>query len=88
MSSTVPDDQERYRRARRRVREIRAFYIHLAVFVAVNLLRLWRLLGILAAARLGHRSPGAQPCDLSLDAVRWQGVGGTQDPGIHGQGST
>jgi len=38
MSSTVPDDQERYRRARRRVREIRAFYIHLAVFVAVNLL--------------------------------------------------
>ena len=38
MSSTVPDDQERYKRARRRVREIRAFYIHLAVFVAVNLL--------------------------------------------------
>jgi hypothetical protein len=38
MASTVPDDQDRYRRARRRVREIRAFYLHLAVFVAVNIL--------------------------------------------------
>jgi len=38
MSSTEPDDQDRYRRARRRVREIRAFYIHLTVFVAVNIL--------------------------------------------------
>jgi len=38
MSSTVPDDQDRYRRARRRVREIRAFYLHLTVFVAVNIL--------------------------------------------------
>jgi hypothetical protein len=38
MSSTVPDDRGRYERARRRVREIRAFYLHLAVFVAVNTL--------------------------------------------------
>ena len=37
MSSTVPDDRDRYERARRRVREIRAFYVHLAVFVAVNI---------------------------------------------------
>jgi hypothetical protein len=37
MSSTVPDDQDRYRRARRRVR-FRAFYLHLAIFVAVNIL--------------------------------------------------
>ena len=38
MPSTVPDDQDRYRRARRRVREIRAFYLHLTIFVAVNIL--------------------------------------------------
>jgi hypothetical protein len=37
MSSTVPDDQDRYRRARRRVREIRGFYLHVAVFIAVNI---------------------------------------------------
>src|SRR5215475_3187763 len=36
MSSTVPDDRDRYERARRRVREIRAFYLHCAVFVTVN----------------------------------------------------
>jgi len=38
MSSTVPDDRDRYRRARRRVREIQAFYLHVAAFVAVNIL--------------------------------------------------
>jgi 2TM domain len=38
MSSTLSDDRDRYERARRRVREIRAFYLHVAVFVAVNLL--------------------------------------------------
>jgi len=38
MSSTLPDDQDRHRRARRRVREIRAFYLHVAVFVGVNVL--------------------------------------------------
>jgi len=39
MSSTVPDNQaDRYAQARRRVREIRAFYLHVAVFVAVNIL--------------------------------------------------
>ena len=36
--STGPYDQDRYRRARRRVREIRAFYLHLAVFIGVNVL--------------------------------------------------
>jgi len=39
MSSTVPDNQaDPYAKARRRVRGIRAFYIHAAVFVAVNIL--------------------------------------------------
>jgi hypothetical protein len=38
MPSTVSDDRERYERARRRMREIRAFYFHLAVFVAINVL--------------------------------------------------
>jgi 2TM domain-containing protein len=38
MSSLAPDDRERYERARRRVRELRAFYVHLTVFVAVNIL--------------------------------------------------
>jgi 2TM domain len=38
MSSTVPDDRNRYHRARRRARQIRAFYLHAAVFVAVNIL--------------------------------------------------
>jgi hypothetical protein len=37
MSSTPPDDRERYERARRRVHELRAFYIHLTVFVGVNI---------------------------------------------------
>jgi len=38
MSSTVSDDQaNRYAKARRRVRGIRGFYIHVAVFVAVNI---------------------------------------------------
>jgi hypothetical protein len=36
--ATVPEDQDPYRRARRRVREIRGFYVHVAVFVAVNFL--------------------------------------------------
>jgi hypothetical protein len=36
VSSTTPDDRERYERARRRVREIRAFYVHVTVFVAIN----------------------------------------------------
>jgi 2TM domain len=36
--ATVPEDQDAYRRARRRVREIRGFYLHVAVFVAVNIL--------------------------------------------------
>jgi hypothetical protein len=35
---TVPEDQDAYRRARRRVRSIRGFYVHVAVFVAVNIL--------------------------------------------------
>jgi hypothetical protein len=35
---TVPEDQDAYRRARRRVREIRGFYVHVAVFVTVNFL--------------------------------------------------
>jgi len=34
----TPDDRIRYERARRRVREIRAFYLHCAIFVAVNVL--------------------------------------------------
>jgi 2TM domain len=36
--ATVPEGQDAYRRARRRVREIRGFYVHVAVFVAVNIL--------------------------------------------------
>jgi 2TM domain len=36
--ATVPEDQDAYRRARRRVREIRGLYLHVAVFVAVNIL--------------------------------------------------
>ena len=36
--TTVPEDQDAYRRARRRVRQIRGFYAHVAVFVAVNVL--------------------------------------------------
>jgi 2TM domain len=36
--ATVPEDQDAYRRARRRVRQIRGFYVHVAVFVAVNVL--------------------------------------------------
>jgi hypothetical protein len=36
--ATVPEDQDAYRRARRRVRQIRGFYVHVAVFVAVNIL--------------------------------------------------
>jgi hypothetical protein len=31
-----PDEQERYRRARKRVGALRGFYIHLTVFVLVN----------------------------------------------------
>jgi hypothetical protein len=38
MSATAPDDRARYERARRRVQELRAFYVHLTVFVAVNIL--------------------------------------------------
>lgn len=38
MSVSRPNERERYERARRRVREIRAFYIHVAVFVPVNAL--------------------------------------------------
>jgi hypothetical protein len=38
MSTTPPDDRERYEGARRRVRELRAFYVHLSVYVAVNTL--------------------------------------------------
>ena len=38
--STVSDDQSRYQRARRRARQIRAFYLHSAIFVAVNILLL------------------------------------------------
>ena len=34
----TPDDRTRYERARRYVREIRAFYLHCAIFVAVNVL--------------------------------------------------
>jgi hypothetical protein len=31
------DDQERYERARKRVEEIKGFYVHLVVYVLVNL---------------------------------------------------
>jgi hypothetical protein len=34
----TPEERARYERARRRVREIRAFYLHAIVFVAVNVL--------------------------------------------------
>lgn len=34
----IPDEQARYEPARRRVHELRAFYLHLAVFVAINAL--------------------------------------------------
>jgi hypothetical protein len=91
MSSTLPDDRDRYERARRRVREIRAFYLHVAVFVAVNILL--HVINFVAAPKvywafwplfgLGRQSPRARARDLSLDAVRWQGVGATQDPGAH-----
>lgn len=50
MSSTVPDDRGRFERARRRVREIRAFYLHLAVFVAVN--TLLHVINLVAAPRV------------------------------------
>ena len=51
MSSTVPDDQaDRYAQARRRVREIRAFYLHVAVFVAVNYLL--HLINVVATPKL------------------------------------
>ena len=36
--ATVPEGQDAYRRARRRARQIRGFYVHVAVFVAVNIL--------------------------------------------------
>ena len=36
--ATIPEDPDAYRRARRRVRQIRGFYVHVAVFVAVNVL--------------------------------------------------
>jgi 2TM domain len=36
-SAPVPDDRNRYERARRRVRQIRAFYVHCAIFAAVNI---------------------------------------------------
>jgi len=32
------DEQERYARARRRVEEIRGFYEHLVIYIAVNLI--------------------------------------------------
>jgi hypothetical protein len=38
MAATPTDDRERYEWARRRVRELRAFYMHLTVFVGVNIL--------------------------------------------------
>jgi 2TM domain len=37
-SGPVPDDRNRYERARRRVRQIRAFYLHSAIFAVVNIL--------------------------------------------------
>ena len=37
MSSAVPDDRARYERAHRRVREIRGFSLHVAVFVLINI---------------------------------------------------
>ena len=33
---TTPEEQERYDRARRRVHELRGFYVHACVFVGVN----------------------------------------------------
>jgi hypothetical protein len=38
MAASPIDDRERYEWARRRVRELRAFYMHLIVFVGVNIL--------------------------------------------------
>lgn len=35
---TAPEERERYQRARRRARELRGFYLHATVFVAVNVL--------------------------------------------------
>jgi len=35
---TTSDERDRYDRARRRVREIRAFYLHLTVFLVINAL--------------------------------------------------
>jgi hypothetical protein len=35
---TTPEERERYQRARRRVRELRGFYLHATVFVAINVL--------------------------------------------------
>jgi hypothetical protein len=32
----VPDEQARYARARRRVHELRAFYLHAVIFVAIS----------------------------------------------------
>src|SRR5215510_357656 len=36
-AATVPNDRNRYERARRRVRQIRAFDLHCAIFAAVNI---------------------------------------------------
>jgi hypothetical protein len=49
MLSTLPDDQERYRRARRRVRQIRAFYLHFSLFMIVNIIL--HLINFLATPR-------------------------------------
>jgi 2TM domain len=49
MLSTPPDDQERYRRERRRVRQIRAFYLHFPLFMIVNIIL--HLINFLATAR-------------------------------------
>jgi hypothetical protein len=38
MAATAPEERERYERARRRVRELRGFYVHATLFVAVNVL--------------------------------------------------
>jgi len=91
--STVSDDQSRYQRARRRARQIRAFYLHSAIFVAVNILlhviNLVLALGssVLAAVRLGIGLLTRGPRDLPLDAIHWEGAGSTQDPRTHEQGS-
>ena len=36
-SAPVPDDRNRYEGARRRVRQTRVFYLHCAIFAAVNI---------------------------------------------------